>query len=119
MPNQTSQRGRIRALHRNDAAQFRAIRLESLRMHPEFFGSSLAEEEGLSEADFARRIPEAPPDAVFGAFQPAAEGSSLLVGLIGFHTRSRHKQRHKAGLSGMYVRPAYAGAALPPRSSIR
>lgn len=105
----------IRPLRRADAAAYRAVRLEALRLHPEAFGSSPEDEERLTEEDWARRIPEAPPDAVFGAFL-AATGSGgsqpLLVGMVAFQARRKAKERHKGGLSGLYVRPGHRGRGI-------
>ena len=105
----------IRALVKDDTAAFRNIRLESLRLYPASFASSISEEERLTEADFATRFAASPPNAIFGAFR--IDGASqVLVGILGFHVHSHEKQRHKAGLSGMYVQSAYRrtgiGAAL-------
>jgi ribosomal protein S18 acetylase RimI-like enzyme len=97
----------IRILGKTDAAAFRDIRLEGLRLHPESFGSSIAEEERLTEDAFARRIPAAPPDVILGAFQSSNEATPALVGILGFHVYTHDKQRHKAGLWGMYVRQAW------------
>jgi RimJ/RimL family protein N-acetyltransferase len=87
----------IRPLLPSDAALYRDIRLEGLRLHPEAFGASYEDEVQLTEAEFAARIPAA-PDAIFGAFTADA-----LVGVVGFHARTASKQTHRADVWGMYV----------------
>lgn len=99
----------IRPLTKDDAAQWRALRLEALRTYPLAFAS--AYEEAL-EQDLSARIP--PPDGpsvLFGAFVGGA-----LSGSAGLHVWPGMKQRHKAELWGMYVAPSLhrrgVGAAL-------
>ena len=94
----------IRTLHRSDAAAFRALRLEALRRCPAAFGASFETEQRLTDDEFARRIPEQPPDAVFGAFLDSDAGS-VLSGMIGFRVHPNPKERHKGMVWGMYVRP--------------
>lgn len=94
----------IRVLDRSDAAGFRALRLEALRQCPAAFGSSYETEQHVTEAGFADRIPDHPPDAIFGAF-PDGEGGGL-AGMLGFRVHANPKERHKATLWGMYLRPA-------------
>ena len=99
----------IRPLVKDDAAQWRALRLEALRTYPLAFAS--AYEEALQQ-DLSVRIP-APdgPSVLFGAFH---EG--ILAGSAGLHVWPGIKQRHKAELWGMYVAPSLhrhgVGAAL-------
>jgi len=89
----------IRPLTKDDAAQWRELRLEALREYPTAFAS--AYEEAL-EQDLSARIP--PPDSpsvLFGAFAGGA-----LSGSAGLHVWPGMKQRHKAELWGMYVAPS-------------
>jgi ribosomal protein S18 acetylase RimI-like enzyme len=99
----------IRPLRADDAAQWRALRLEALKAYPTAFQSSY--EEAL-EQDLSTRIP--PPDSasvLLGAFHGGA-----LCGSAGLHVLPGRKQRHKAQLWGMYVAPAmqrrHVGAGL-------
>ena len=59
-----------RKLTANDAVQYRAIRLESLKAHPESFGSTYAEQSRLPKLMFEKAL-EQPVDArfVIGAFE--------------------------------------------------
>ncbi|WJR77485.1 GNAT family N-acetyltransferase [Bradyrhizobium sp. NP1] len=88
----------IRLLAAADAAPYREIRLEALRQHPEAFSSTFARENEKPLAWFEERIAQG---AVFGAF-----AANRLVGVAGFWQKDGEKERHKAALWGMYVRPA-------------
>ena len=105
----------IRSLLEADVAAFRVLRLEGLRLHPESFGASLAEEERLGDAAFAQRIPQSPPDAIFGAFLSDAPAQPRLAGILGFHVQKHEKQRHKAYLWGMFVQAAYRRQGIGAR----
>jgi ribosomal protein S18 acetylase RimI-like enzyme len=94
----TSTQAQLRRLLPRDAALYRDIRLEALRLAPEAFSSTFARESGKGLAWFAARIERAP---VFGAF---VDGE--LVGTAGFFVNPGRKEGHKGGLWGMYVRPA-------------
>lgn len=78
-----------------------ALRQEALAAHPAAFGSSLAEESASLPAWLAAHL-----DAgeVFGAW----EGSDL-VGMAGLWRETAEKRRHRGGLWGLYVRPAWRG----------
>jgi ribosomal protein S18 acetylase RimI-like enzyme len=99
----------IRPLGKDDAAQWRVLRLEALRAYPLAFAS--AYEEALQQ-DLSVRIPEPDaPSVLFGAFH-----KGILSGSAGLHVWPGMKQRHKAELWGMYVAPSLqrhgVGAAL-------
>jgi RimJ/RimL family protein N-acetyltransferase len=97
----------VRRLLPADAALYRDIRLEALRLRPEAFGSTFAEESGKPLAWFAGRLDSS---AVFGAFT----GNELL-GIAGLFVRESVKEAHKGVLWGMYVRPKARGAGLGRR----
>ncbi len=94
----------VRRLTPDDAEAFRAIRLESLKNHPEAFGASYEFEEGLALSSFAARLRK---DAIFGAFQDGE-----LMGTAGFAALKSPKARHKGILWGMYVREPARGSGL-------
>jgi len=100
----------VRPLTRDDLAAHRALRLEGLAEAPEAFGAAYEDEILRSDEEFARRIPEAPPSAIFGAFQGEA-----LVAMTGFLVHAGRKQRHKAMVWGVYVSPAARGQGLAKR----
>jgi len=95
----------IRRLERSDLADFRSVRLDALRLHPEAFGSSYEEEAHEALDEFARFI--APPCATFGAV-----AGDRLVGIAGLYVSPRLKQRHKGKLVGVYVDAAFRRARL-------
>lgn len=97
----------IRRLLPADAALYRDIRLEALRLRPEAFGSTLAEESGEPLTWFAERLDKS---AVFGAF-----AGDALLGVAGFFVWESVKEAHKGVLWGMYVRPEARGAGLGRR----
>jgi RimJ/RimL family protein N-acetyltransferase len=79
-----------------DAARYRDIRLEALKLSPEAFGSTFAAEHAAPLTWFADRLERS---VVFGAFDGAD-----LVGTAGFFIRQGRKEAHKGALWGMYVR---------------
>ena len=97
----------VRRLLPADAAIYRDIRLEGLRLRPDAFGSTLAEESGEPVAWFAEQLDRY---AMFGAFKDGA-----LLGVAGFFARESVKEAHKGVLWGMYVRPAARGAGIGRR----
>ena len=95
---------RIRSLAPEDAALFRQIRIEALRLNPEAFGSTYEIEAARPQAYFIERLTSS---TVFAGFDGAA-----LDGVAGFRPEQGEKERHKATLWGMYVRPAARGRGL-------
>jgi ribosomal protein S18 acetylase RimI-like enzyme len=87
----------LRRLGPDDWAAYRALRLEALAAHPESFGASWEVESREPAAFFAGRL-EA--NHVIGGWREGA-----LVGVAGLRFNASAKQRHKATLWGMYVRP--------------
>lgn len=98
----------IRPLGPEDAAAWRALRLEALQLHPDAFGAALEDEAALDLAAFARRLSPAPPSVVLGAFDPAGE----LLGTVGLAAQHGLKERHKALVWGMHVRPEARGHGI-------
>jgi ribosomal protein S18 acetylase RimI-like enzyme len=96
----------IRALGVADVDEYRRIRLESLRLHPEAFGADHDESAALDRAQFAERL-ATPGLTRFGGFDGVH-----LVGLAGLQIRSSAKERHKADLFSMYVDRAHRRTGL-------
>jgi ribosomal protein S18 acetylase RimI-like enzyme len=94
----------IRLMRPDDAAAFRAIRLEALERNPESFGASLEVEATQPIGWFAERLQR---NAVFGAFADAD-----LLGIAGFHVEAGAKFCHKGVLWGVYVHPSGRGAGV-------
>jgi ribosomal protein S18 acetylase RimI-like enzyme len=88
----------IRRLRPDDAASFRAIRLEAVKANPEALGSTFEFENKLDVAWFAGRLEDA---HVMGAFRDGE-----LVGTAGFSVQQGPKNAHKGRIWGMYVRPS-------------
>ena len=96
----------IRALGIADADDYRRVRLDALRLHPDAFGSAYEDEAVLDGAQFAERL-MAPGFTRFGGF---AAGD--LVGLAGLQMRTGAKERHKARLFSMYVDSVHRRSGL-------
>jgi GNAT superfamily N-acetyltransferase len=88
----------IGRLKPDDAASFKAIRLEALKANPELLRSTFELEDRLDVAWFAGRLQNA---HVVGAFQ-----NDELVGTAGFSIQEGQPNAHKGRLFGVYVRPA-------------
>jgi ribosomal protein S18 acetylase RimI-like enzyme len=97
----------IRLLTPGEAALYRDIRLEALKRDPDAFSSTFERENAMPLKWFEERIVNG---NVFGAFAGGA-----LVGVAGYWRQEGAKVRHKAGLWGMYVRPAARGSGLVER----
>jgi ribosomal protein S18 acetylase RimI-like enzyme len=99
----------IRRLLPADVVAYRALMLEAYGNDPEAFTSSVAERAALPLSWWEKRLdPAVDADEVtWGAFDGQA-----LVGVVGLGFLMREKERHKAHLFGMYVRPAVRGRRL-------
>ena len=97
----------VRRLLPADAALYRDIRLEGLRLSPEAFGSLYEIENARPLAWFVERLGDS---AVFGGF----DGRDLQ-GIVGFYIKRGAKETHKGVLWGMYVRAAARKTGLGRR----
>ena len=97
----------VRRLLGTDAARYREIRLEALKLAPEAFSSALAGESSEPVSWFAARLEAS---AVFGAF-----GDGGLLGVAGLFVREGRKEAHKGVLWGLYVRPQARRAGIGRR----
>ena len=100
----------IRPLTKADAAALRALRLEGVREAPEAISAAYEDEVQRSDEDFAARIPDVPPSAIFGAFQ-----DEILVAMTGLLVHAGRKERHKGMVWGVYVSTACRGQGLAKR----
>jgi len=96
---------KVRRLETSDVANYRELRLESLKGHPEAFSSSWEYEVDKPVSWWAERLET---NTVFGGWV----NSSPLVGVAGLRVQDRVKLRHKGVLWGMYVRPEARGKGL-------
>ena len=96
---------KVRRLEASDVADYRELRLESMKVHPEAFGSSWESEGEKPISWWAERLETT---TVFGGWV----NNSPLVGTAGFAVQDSPKVRHKGVLWGMYVRPEARGTGL-------
>jgi ribosomal protein S18 acetylase RimI-like enzyme len=96
----------VRVLGVDDVDEFRRVRLDALRLHPEAFTASYEDESALDRAQFAERL-TTPGLTRFGAFTHAE-----IVGLVGLQIPNGAKVRHKAHLFSMYVADGHRRSGL-------
>jgi len=91
-----------------DTKQYREVRLEALKLFPEYFGSSFEMEAAKPKLAFEINI-ETRNDKAFivGAFD-----EEKLVGICGFVQELSPKTQHRGLIIQMYVQPAYQGKKL-------
>ena len=92
----------IRKLIKDDAEDYRQIRLEALYRNPDSFGTTYDEEAIKTIEQFRDRIPVDNKNFILGCFE-----DKELMGIVAFHQESRIKLRHKAYVSSMYVKQEY------------
>lgn len=95
----------VRRLETADADDYRELRLESLRDHPESFSTSWEQEADKPRSWWTGRLQTS---TVFGGWMH----NSRLVGIAGLRVQDGAKLRHKGTLVGMYVRPEARGTGL-------
>jgi ribosomal protein S18 acetylase RimI-like enzyme len=96
---------KVRRLDARDIVDYRDLRLEGLKFHPEAFASSWEHEVDKPTSWWAERLKIS---TVFGGWV----NSSPLVGMAGFRVQDGTKLQHKGVLWGMYVRPQARGSGL-------
>ena len=93
----------IRRLDEFDLDVLIDIRREALVVDPRSFTASPGSDLGLDH-DFVRTsMAETSTQSYLGAFDPE------LIGMAGVYRYSKEKERHRAGVWGMYVRPSHRG----------
>jgi GNAT superfamily N-acetyltransferase len=97
----------VRRLRGEDAPSLVSLRREALETDPMAFGSSIADDRGLSLELVRTSLADHEEQAVFGCL----EGDHLR-GMVGVMRASKMKQRHTGSVWGMYVTPrARSGGA--------
>lgn len=102
----------IRPIRRDDAAAFKALRLEALQSHPDAFGSDYHESLNAPESMWQERM-QTSLDDVGRIF--LADAGSELAGMTGVVREKGAKVNHSAFIWGVYVRPAYRSQGLGER----
>ncbi len=97
----------IKKLIKDDAKDYRQIRLEALYKNPDSFGTTYHEEAIKTIEQFQDRIPVDNNNFILGCSE-----DKELIGIVAFHQESRIKLRHKAYISGMYVQQKYRGKGI-------
>jgi ribosomal protein S18 acetylase RimI-like enzyme len=93
----------IRKLLKEDADEYKNLRLEALQNKPEAFASSYEEESGNPPEFYADRFSSI-HSAEFGAFE-----NGLMVGTAALVKDTKLKLKHRAMIVAMYVKPDYRG----------
>ncbi len=102
---------KIKILAREDVAQYRSLRLESLKESPFAFSDSYGDINVRPIEEFHREIAPVgtPPEAfVLGAFNE----KGIMVGFVRFRRDQRQKARHKSMVHSMYTTPELRGLGV-------
>lgn len=99
---------RIRILHESDAQMYQKLRLSSLKVNPEAFGSTYEREVEFSLEAIVERIRPTKDKFVLGAL----DASGSLIGIVAFMRENSLKTAHKGNVYGMYVAPEMRGKGL-------
>lgn len=98
----------VRRISESDLDDFRKLRLEALRLHPEAFGASYEECSQKPLQFFAEQLRASHG---FGGF----DVHNTLQGMIGVNRSPLLKLSHVANIWGMYVRAEKRGSGLAAR----
>ena len=97
----------VRKLIKDDAEDYRQIRLEALYKNPDSFCTTYHEEAIKTIEQFRDRILVDNNNFILGCFE-----DKELIGIVAFNQESRIKLRHKAYISSMYVQQEYRGKGI-------
>lgn len=97
----------IRQLSETDVLDWKTIRLEAVKLHPESFGGSFEEDASKSDNEFAEGLRR---NIVFASY----EGGKIAA-CVGFFVFSHLKMQHRGTLFGMYVRQEFRRSGLSNR----
>jgi GNAT superfamily N-acetyltransferase len=100
----------IRHLNPDDAAAYRALRLEALQQHPTAYVTSYEEDASLTEQKLRERLTPCETAQTFGAFE-----GEQLVAIATLVRPERVRLSFRAMIVGMYVAPAYRRTGLASR----
>jgi RimJ/RimL family protein N-acetyltransferase len=102
----------IRSIRADDAAAFKALRLEALQTHPEAFGSDYHENLSAPESMWRERMQ---PSFDNTGMIFLADAGHDLAGMSGVVREKGAKVNHSAFIWGVYVRPTYRGQGVGER----
>lgn len=91
----------IKTLTPEDWQDWKTIRLEAVRLHPEAFGGSYEDESRHPDDIFKQALQK---NTIFGAYI-----NNVLVGVAGFFILSSRKTKHRGNLFSMYLKKEYRG----------
>lgn len=91
----------VRRLTAADAIAFRQIRLEALRLHPDAYGSTLAQWEPMPQSAYVKRIESG---VLYGLFT-----DNGLEGTLAYDRDDGFNARHRAGIHAVYIRKTLRG----------
>lgn len=97
----------VRILTPEDVENLYALRLRSVKEHPEAFGTAYEEEVKRGLNVWRERLNEQPDSVIFGAFH-----SDELSGMVGLRRVQRVKTGHRAVVWGMYTAPEVRGKGV-------
>lgn len=88
----------IREAIDNDLQQYRKLRLESLKLHPEAFGRDYETESEVPLSEWRNKFIINSNDTIF-----VAQAGENLIGISGIKCSPSLKTNHNAGIWGVYV----------------
>ena len=88
----------IREATDDDLQQYRKLRLESLKLHPEAFGRDYETEKEVPLAEWKNKFIIDSNDTIF-----VAQAGENLIGIAGIKRSPSIKTAHNAGIWGVYV----------------
>lgn len=94
----------LRSLNPDDWKIWKEIRLESLKLYPEAFGSSYEESSLMSDDSFKQALQDT---LVFGAFK-----EQKLIGVARFSVSQGNKTKHRGNLISMYLKKEHRGVGI-------
>lgn len=88
----------------DDLQQYRRLRLESLRLHPEAFGRDYETEKEVPLSEWKNKFIIDSNDTIF-----VAQAGDNLIGIAGIRRSPSIKTAHNAGIWGVYVSADFRG----------
>lgn len=98
----------IKNIKEEQAEAFWKIRLESLKVSPEAFGTSYEDSIATPISEVVKKIKNEQDEYILGAFTEDGQ----IVGIAGFRKGQGMKFKHKGMVWGVYVSPEYRGKGI-------